>query len=112
MTGRFRRALAGEALATPPIWMMRQAGRYHSHYQRLRRQHSFDELCRTPALAADVAMGPIEDFDFDAAIVFSDLLYPLDALGLTVSYDDGPPTFSRLLTAETIDTLAPIDEAL
>jgi len=109
VSGRFHRALAGEAQATPPIWLMRQAGRYHSHYQRLRRSHSFDELCRTPELAAEVAMGPIDDFDFDAAIVFSDLLYPLDALGLTVSYDDGPPTFARLLTA---DALARVDDAL
>jgi uroporphyrinogen decarboxylase len=112
MSGIFRRAIAGEVLPTPPIWMMRQAGRYHSHYQRLRKQHSFDQLCRTPELAADVAMGPIEDFDFDAAIVFSDLLYPLDALGLTVSYDDGPPKFARLLTKDTIQALAPVERAL
>ena len=89
MASPFRLALAGEPSRVPPIWLMRQAGRYHSHYQRLRAVHSFETLCRTPELAAQVALGPIEDFDFDAAILFSDLLFSLDALGLRVSYDEG-----------------------
>ena len=88
---RFQRALAGEPQAVPPIWLMRQAGRYHRHYQALRKRHSFDALCRTPDLAAKVALGPVEDFDFDSAILFSDLLYPLDALGLGVRYTDAGP---------------------
>ena len=88
---RFRSRLAGEPQAVPPIWLMRQAGRYHRHYQALRRRHSFDALCRTPDLAARVALGPVEDFDFDCAILFSDLLYPLDALGLRVRYTEAGP---------------------
>ena len=84
VTNAFRRALAGEAQDVPPIWLMRQAGRYHRPYQALRQQHSFEELCRTPELAAEVAMGPVRDFDFDAAILFSDLLFPLEALGFVV----------------------------
>ena len=96
----------------PPIWLMRQAGRYHSHYQRLRAVHSFDDLCRTPDLAAQVALGPIEDFDFDAAILFSDLLYPLDALGLRVSYDAGRPAVDGTLTFERLASFPSTEAAL
>ncbi len=74
----------------PPVWMMRQAGRYHKHYQALRKKHSFIELCKDPELAAEVAMGPIEDFDFDVAILFSDLLFPLEALGMGLEYSPAP----------------------
>ena len=91
---------------------MRQAGRYHSHYQRLRAVHSFETLCRTPDLSAQVALGPIESFDFDAAILFSDLLFPLDALGLRVSYEHGPPVVDGLLTFERLDSFPPTEEAL
>ena len=82
--------------------MMRQAGRYHRHYQALRATHSFDALCRTPDLSAEVAMGPIDDFDFDAAILFSDLLYPLEALGFGLSYADGPPKLDGALDDDRI----------
>ena len=108
----FRRALAGEPSRVPPIWLMRQAGRYHSHYQRLRAVHSFDTICRTPELAAQVALGPIEDFDFDAAILFSDLLFPLDALGLRVSYEGGRPAVDGPLTFERLELFHPMEEAL
>src|SRR5918996_5229983 len=111
-TSPFHRALAGEPSAVPPIWLMRQAGRYHSHYQRLRAVHSFDTLCLTPELAAQVALGPIEDFDFDAAILFSDLLFPLDALGLRVSYDGGRPAVDGPLTFERLELFRSMEEAL
>jgi uroporphyrinogen decarboxylase len=100
--GRFLRAVHGEALDVPPIWLMRQAGRYHRPYQALRASHSFETLCREPDLAAEVAMGPIEDFDFDAAILFSDLLFPLEALGFGLSYDDGPPKLDGSLDDDRI----------
>ena len=74
----------------PPVWMMRQAGRYHSHYQMLKRYNDFITLCREPELAAEVALGPIHDFNFDAAILFSDLLFPLEAMGMGLRYDPGP----------------------
>jgi uroporphyrinogen decarboxylase len=74
----------------PPVWFMRQAGRYHSHYQALKRQHTFMELCKVPALAAETTFGPIRDFDFDAAILFSDLLFPLEVLGMGLEYSPGP----------------------
>src|SRR5687768_894996 len=112
VTNKFQRTLAGEVDRVPPIWLMRQAGRYHKPYQELRRQHRFEDLCRIPELAAEVAMGPIRDFDFDAAILFSDLLFPLEALGMSLSYDDGPPRLDGPLTAKRIAEFRSIDDAL
>lgn len=108
---RFHRALAREAQSIPPIWFMRQAGRYHRHYQALRKQHSFMDLCKDPHLASEVALGPIEEFDFDVAILFSDLLFPLEALGMGLVYDPGPKLGSRL-SEELMSKLRPFDEAL
>jgi uroporphyrinogen decarboxylase len=83
-------ALARRNTARPPVWFMRQAGRYHRHYQVLRARHEFMDLCKVPALACEVTMGPIEDFGFDAAILFSDLLFPLEAMGMGLRYEPGP----------------------
>ena len=83
-------ALARRNTGRPPVWFMRQAGRYHGHYQRLRAKHDFIELCKNPELATEVTLGPIEDFGFDAAILFSDLLFPLEAMGMGLTYEPGP----------------------
>jgi uroporphyrinogen decarboxylase len=112
VTNTFRRALAGEAQDVPPIWLMRQAGRYHQPYQALRQRYGFEDLCRQPELAAEVAMGPIRDFDFDAAILFSDLLFPLEAVGMALNYDEGPPQLDGPLDADRIARFRPLDEAL
>lgn len=77
---------------TLPVWFMRQAGRYHSHYQAIKKNSDFMTMCKTPELARDVTMGPIEDFNFNAAILFSDLLFPLEQIGMGLSYLSGPPT--------------------
>jgi len=83
-------ALGRRNTGRPPVWFMRQAGRYHRHYQALRGRYEFMELCKRPELATAVTLGPIEDFDFDAAILFSDLLFPLEAMGMGLSYEPGP----------------------
>ena len=75
-----------------PVWFMRQAGRYHSHYQSIKKDSDFMTMCKDPVLACEITMGPIRDFNFDAAILFSDLLFPLEQLGLGLSYKIGPPT--------------------
>ena len=85
-----QRALARRNRGRPPVWFMRQAGRYHRHYQRLRTRHDFMDLCKRPDLAVEVTLGPIEDFGFDAAILFSDLLFPLEAMGMGLRYEPGP----------------------
>lgn len=89
----------------PPVWMMRQAGRYHSHYQSLKRYNDFITLCKDPALAAETAMGPIHDFNFDAAILFSDLLFPLEAMGTGLRYDPGPKLDFHVRTLADVEKL-------
>jgi uroporphyrinogen decarboxylase len=110
MTNGFTAALAGTPQPQPPIWCMRQAGRYQRAYQSFRRQHSFEALCRDPELSARVALSSIEDFDFDAAILFSDLLFPLDSLGLELSYGDHGPKLAQRLTWETLERARPVSE--
>ncbi len=108
---RFQNALARREQSTPPIWLMRQAGRYHRHYQALRQKYSFMDLCKQPELAAEVALGPVLDFDFDAAILFSDLLFPLEALGMGLDYTDRGPQLGWNLNEETLPLLRSIEEA-
>jgi uroporphyrinogen decarboxylase len=108
---RFQNALARRAQSVPPIWLMRQAGRYHRHYQALRQKYSFVDLCKQPELAAEVALGPVRDFDFDAAILFSDLLFPLEALGMGLEYTDSGPQLEWKLNPETFSQLRSIEDA-
>src|SRR6266849_4288455 len=108
---RFQNALARRAQAVPPIWLMRQAGRYHKHYQALRQKHSFMDLCKKAELAAEVALGPVQDFDFDAAILFSDLLFPLEALGMVLEYTDRGPQLGWKLDEKSISRLRWVDDA-
>ena len=108
---RFANALERRAQAVPPIWLMRQAGRYHQHYQRLRARYSFLQLCQEPELAAQVALGPVQDFGFDTAILFSDLLFPLAALGMGLEYPVSGPQLGWRLTPENIGQLRPLEEA-
>ncbi len=108
---RFQNALARRQQSTPPIWLMRQAGRYHRHYQALRQKYSFMDLCKQPELAAEVAFGPVMDFEFDAAILFSDLLFPLEALGMGLEYTDHGPELGWNLNDKTLAQLRPIEDA-
>lgn len=83
-------ALEGKNYTSPPpVWLMRQAGRYLSSYRRLRERYSFETLCMNAELAAQVTLLPIERFDLDAAIIFSDILFPLTILGATASFPEG-----------------------
>jgi uroporphyrinogen decarboxylase len=98
-------ALSCRNTGRPPVWFMRQAGRYHRHYQALRARHEFIDLCRQPQLAAEVTLGPIEEFGFDAAILFSDLLFPLEAMGMGLRYAPGPQLDWHLRTADDLARL-------
>lgn len=79
---RFLAACKGEALERPPLWVMRQAGRYLPEYRALKAKHSFLEMVKTPELAAEVTLQPLKRYRFDAAILFSDILVIPEALGL------------------------------
>ena len=69
-----------------PVWFMRQAGRYMKSYRDIRAQHSLLEICKRPDLAAAVTLQPVEALDVDAAIIFADLLLPVEPMGLKLSY--------------------------
>ncbi len=96
----FLDACRGLATPRPPLWMMRQAGRYLPEYRDVRKKVSFLELCKTPALAAEVTLQPIRRFGFDAAILFSDLLVPLEAMGLEVVFTDEGPSLPHPVRAD------------
>ncbi len=108
---RFINAIKLTEQNVPPIWFMRQAGRYHKHYQTLKKKYSFEELCKTPELAAEVALGPVEEFDFDIAILFSDILFILEALGMNLKFNPGP-IFEEELNKDNFQKYQNIEKAI
>ena len=101
----FLRACRNEPIAETPIWIMRQAGRYLPEYRALREKHSFLDVCRTPELCAEVTAQPIERFGFDAAILFSDILIPLLAMGVSLDFDPGPKLGRTIESRRDVATL-------
>jgi uroporphyrinogen decarboxylase len=103
---RFLNACRCQPVDRPPVWIMRQAGRALPEYRALKEKHSFIELVRTPELAAEVTLQPIRRFDFDAAIIFSDILVIPEALGQPYEFHEGQGIkMAPLQSATDIDRL-------
>ena len=111
-TDRFLRACRGEPVDTTPVWLMRQAGRYMPEYRATRaRAGDFLSLCRTPDLACEVTMQPVDQLDVDAAILFSDILVPLPGMGIPLDFTEEGPQLEPLRSAADIDRLVVADPA-
>jgi uroporphyrinogen decarboxylase len=113
-TSIFLRACRGLPVERTPVWLLRQAGRYMPEYRALRERHSMLELIRTPELAADVTLMPVDAFGVDAAIVFSDILPPLVGMGLDLDFSDGPVIGTPIASARDVDLLGapPAEETM
>ena len=108
---RFLKACRREPVDATPVWFMRQAGRYMSEYRALRERHSLLDICRTPDLATEVTLQPIRRIEVDAAILFSDLLLPLEPMGLPFDFvkGEGPQIDRPISSTADIDALRVFD---
>jgi uroporphyrinogen decarboxylase len=113
MTMRLLAACARTPVDATPVWLMRQAGRYLPEYRAIREKLSFVEMCRRPDVAAEVTLQPLRRFDLDAAIIFADILLPLEPMGIGFHFsrDDGPVIEKPVRCAGDLDGVHVIDAA-
>jgi uroporphyrinogen decarboxylase len=111
MNERFLKACRREPVERTPVWFMRQAGRYMAEYRSLRAKHSILEMCKTPELAAQVTLQPIDRFSLDAAIIFADILLPLEAMGLSLEFaeGEGPIIHNPISDCRSVEQLKVVD---
>ena len=111
MNDRFLKACRREPTDCVPVWFMRQAGRYMEEYRAIRAKHSILEVCKTPELAAQVTLQPIDRFALDAAIIFADILLPLEPMGLRLTFEEGegPVIHNPVRTKADVEALKLID---
>ncbi|HEV3037984.1 MAG TPA: uroporphyrinogen decarboxylase [Candidatus Angelobacter sp.] len=104
---RFVRACNCEPVDLTPIWLMRQAGRYMAEYRAVRNKHSILDICKTPEIAAEVTITAAERLDVDAAIIFADLLLPLEVMGLPFHFEsgEGPVVEQPLRSKASVEAL-------
>src|SRR3989442_13757467 len=102
----------GRRETTPftPVWLMRQAGRYMPEYRALRARHGFLELCKTPEVAAEVTLQPVDRLGVDAAILFADILLVLEPLGIGLEFTsgDGPRIHRPVRSHDDVTRLPPL----
>lgn len=101
----FINACYGRPVTRTPVWLMRQAGRYLPQYRKIRERVKFLELCKTPELAAEVTLQPIDALGVDAAILFSDILIPIEAMGQNLFYRPAPVLEPPVRSAEDVEAL-------
>src|SRR5438552_8049488 len=108
MTSRFLDACRRRPTDVRPVWSMRQAGRYMKQYRDIRSHHGILEICKRPDLAAQVTLQPVEILDVDAAIIFADLLLPVEPMGLKLRFaaGEGPVIDNPVRTSNDIDSLS------
>ncbi|MGK0618060.1 uroporphyrinogen decarboxylase [Meiothermus cerbereus] len=104
-TSLFLRAAWGEDTPKAPLWLMRQAGRYLPEYLAIKARSSFWEMVRTPDLAAEITLQPLRRFPLDAAILFSDIMTPLPAMGVQIEFSPGPVVADPLRNPAQIEAL-------
>src|SRR6202161_4124692 len=104
---RFVRACLRQPVDRTPVWFLRQAGRYMPEYMEVRRHHTLLEICKRPELAAEVTITAAEKLDVDAAIIFADLLLPLESMGLDFEFlaGEGPVIHQPVRTAADVEKL-------
>lgn len=108
---RFLKACRREATDATPVWLMRQAGRYMAEYRKLRENYGILDIIKTPELAMEVTMQPINAFDLDAAIIFADILPPLEGMGLSLEFvkGEGPIIHNPVRTVADVERLTTPD---
>lgn len=108
---RFLRACRRETVDYTPIWLMRQAGRYMAEYQAIRARHGFLEMCKTPEIACEVTLQPVDRLGVDAAILFADILLPLEPMGLQIEFakDEGPVIHNPVRSLSDVNRLRVIE---
>ena len=108
---RFLKACRGQPVDATPVWFMRQAGRYMKAYRDLKEKYSFLEMCKTPELATEVTLQPVNALEIDAAIIFADILLPLEPMGTGLEFTagDGPVVPRPVKDAKAVEKLLPVN---
>ncbi len=107
---RYLRACRKEGVDCTPLWIMRQAGRYLEEYRAVRARHSFIEVCKTPELVVEITLQPVRRFELDAAIIFADILLPLEKMGIDFEFtkDEGPQIHNTVRTRADVEKMRAI----
>ncbi len=108
---RFLKACRQEQTDRPPVWFMRQAGRYQPEYRAIRKKHSLVDICKIPEVCAEVTLLPIQQFGFDSAIIFSDIMIPLEPMGMDFEYKPGvgPVIHNPIQSKADVEKLKDLD---